>query len=247
MSDEGLLVEAKDTYGDVIEWATNLDTQRQTLRTIPYKPSISFKKLLDKYNAISNEPFLIEGVSPRTRSQTYQHIEQTLLPIKLERMRALPDLISNLQYAIGTDSHLIVDTNSPYITDGAALLVDNHAATVTIDCRYLFEQLPEIRDAIAAANIETISGALADSRDIANEGWSHICDLATAERYFSKALEAFCRELLGFQGGIRSILANLEPTISATSISAKIPITKLISDLLLEKQLKGMGRFINVS
>jgi hypothetical protein len=250
MPDEAVLYEARHHpyYAAVLDWAERLDGCILNLRLTPYTNRARFSELLSDYHRRSGAPPFINDV-PGTRSRAYQMLEEN---VKDEGVRSgardLIDLISNLQNAIDIEARLILDADSPYISD-RVLASPGQPASVDIDFANLFVAFPRLKDAIKGASLEKLSEALYESRTHALNGWRCIDELPVARIHFSSALKTFLTIIFGYEGGVRDVIDNLAmtPALSANaSVSALVPVGKFINYCLYKRALKGVGRFLNL-
>jgi len=249
INDDDLIKEAHSYYSDVIDWVEKLDSHKNKLRMQSFSLKCSYKDLLDNY--IRKQFGLIDYISfdaPTTRSMSYQAILNTNLSAKeVSEKKTLPDFVSNLQYAIGTNSKLIVDQMSNLFIDDN--LSEYPISSITIDIKGLISAYPELESRIISLSMSDISTARFKTRDKISEGWDYLSsgNKEMARLSFSDGLRLFIKDILQREIKVKDLL-DINANMSPKGVGFSLPIGKFIKWIIQEKQLqfKGISKFLNI-
>lgn len=197
ISDEDLLQEAQNHYGEVVEWAKLLDRDSENISIQPYNQIHSFETLLKEYTLgqLQYLDYLNVDV-PKSRSHGYQAITRNhKSPQGVRRRKQLLDFLSNLQNALGTNSKLIIEPDSPITYEPNR---KERLAYLTIDFNGLFASHPEIQSAVVESNSLKLSQALLLAKGEIDIGWESVGkNKRESRRHFTEGLRIFARNMIG--------------------------------------------------
>jgi hypothetical protein len=250
ISDADLIKEANDDlfYREIVEWVKKLDSDISKINIEPFNKSSYENLFLDYIEASQNRDFISYPV-PKSRSQAYQLIsDDHKQDIDIRKRKQLPDLISNIQYAIGTKSKLILEYSSPCVFDVKKDYIKYMPANVSIDIKSLLKKYPDVETAIIDSDLKKISIALNKSREEVDTAWKVINDKKLALKYFSKGLKIFLSNIVG-KDIIEENPIDLGYVLPKTPDSLgelKIHLNFLKRLRLRKKKFKGIDKFINI-
>jgi hypothetical protein len=172
-------------------------------------------------------------------------------------MKLVPDLISNVQYAIRTSSRLVLAAESPIRVEVAEELAKKEieVASVTLDLKGLLREFPEIEEAILGASLPHISSAFQKSKRKVNAAWEQLSlrDEDSARKTFEEGLRIFLEAILGKkpQSDLPGLVVNVVHRAVPEAVlefAIELPILKWITFSHWRKKwkLKGLDRFINI-
>jgi hypothetical protein len=243
-----LIKEANDDhfYREIVEWVKKLDSDISKINIEPFNKSSYENLFLDYIEASQNRDFISYPV-PKSRSQAYQLISDDYKQdIDIRKRKQLPDLISNIQYAIGTKSKLILEYASPCVFDVKKDYIKYMPANVSIDIKGLLKKYPDVETAIIDSNLKKISIALNKSREEVDTAWKVINDKKLALKYFSKGLKIFLSNIVG-KDIIEENPIDLGYVLPKTPDSlGELKIHLNFLKRLRKKKFKGIDKFINI-
>lgn len=179
MDDKALLSAAIQSafYPHIVEWARQLDAESSTLKInlSIVKPSYYelFRDYFETQEAFTTFDFL-EIQFPENRSETYSAIDSLSIPSsEKQKRKEIPNLISNISYAMETESKLIISESSPF-----EFIVQERSpeilASLYIDLKGLLSNYPELEDAIKNSAWKKIGEARYKAHPAVIEGWSFL-------------------------------------------------------------------------
>jgi hypothetical protein len=184
--DHELLRIARGYYGEIIEWADQLDKMfRQTnLRVIPFKNQTNFKEAA---TALFPAMKITFPEVPITRSGAYLTAKEIAHDqSEYEDQRRKINTTSNVQYAINVDARLVQNESNDPLTDLTKLPPDLRQSHLVINFEGLLSKFPELREAITNQGIRQRSEARAKARPSIELAWKQYL-----EQKFDQALENF--------------------------------------------------------
>ena len=253
MADEPLLAEASNYYGEIVAWAKRLDALSGDIVIRPYGQGPKYSELYGDYLTALGLPYLDP---PQTRSEAYSKI--SLLPdvdlqAQFDTLKSIPDLVSNVQYAINTQSRLILGSESVLEHKIELPETKEFVADIILDLNGLLSRYSEIEDAIASSSAEKISEALSKARKYVQQGWSllDIRDVSGAKRKLGAGLKVFARELAQKDMPSFPVRIILEPSFIAgkpPTFKVEIPPINVAVYLrwFVKWKLRGLDKFINI-
>jgi len=252
LSDNDLLSAASHDYKEIVEWAKILDEKQGSFGVSPYREALSFSDLFEEYSRYSSEfTFGKKGIIPKSRSGAYQIIEKEVPKGQQETSKEIPNFLSNLRYAMGTDSSLILDNQSRIITENSLDITD-HLSCITLDLNGIFDKFPELRDIIYTTDMKRHSALLYEVRKFTDQGWERVGlnKLVEAKNFFSKALSTYIYALMkNREKNEKDLLGTVSPKISVNEVSVELVTLPVpfLKNLSLKHKLKGLGKFIGVN
>ncbi len=246
ISDADLIKEANDDhfYREIVEWVKKLDSGISKINIEPFNVKSSYENLFADYiEASQNRDFSSYPV-PKSRSQAYQLISDDYRQdIDIRKRKQLPDLISNIQYAMGTKSKLILEYSSPCVFDVKKDYIKYIPANLSIDIKGLLKKYPDVETAIIDSDLKKISIALNKSREEVDTAWKVINDKKLALKYFSAGLKIFLSNIVG-KDIIEEAPINLGWVLPLSLGEIKIYLNFLKK--MHMKKFRGIDKFINI-
>jgi hypothetical protein len=258
ISTEDLIAEAArdEYYPEIVEWAEKLDKDISRLNVQPFATRANYETLFHEYlqadDRMQGLGFL-QFTVPKDRSEAYQQIAGIgKSELTKQQMRQLPDVLSNLQYALGTDSSLIVESDVSVVSNSSASSTLAFAR-LTIDFEGLFRKYEKVEDAIRNADLRTVSRALARSRRHINAGWAAIKDEQASRGHFAEGLRAFLTsldssEVAGSEG--LSFGFSYEPSGNPCSFGTagfRVDMSQgFLQRITRNFRFRGLAKFINL-
>jgi len=249
IDDDTLINEAYNYYPNVIEWAKKLDSFQSKLRIKPIVMKCSYKDLFSSYIRRQFDVInYIEFSLPISRSNSYQAIvNRSTSPDEISRKKQLPDFISGLQYAVETDSKLIVEQASNIFIEEE--LGYCKFADISIDIKGLISEYPSLEKGIIGLSMSEISLARYNSKIHIERGWSYLGsgNKEMARIYFTNGLQEFMKHILQAEVKEKDLL-DITAKISPGGFGIGIPVGKLVKWMLQETQIpfRGVGKFVNI-
>lgn len=238
ISNADLIKEANDDhfYREIVEWVKKLDSNISKINIEPFIVESNYENLFANYIEASQNRDFISYPIPKSRSQAYKLSDYHNKP-------DIPDLISNIQYAMGTKSKLILGYSSPCVFDVKKDSIKYMPANVSIDMKGLLKKYPDVETAISDSDLKKISIALNKSREDVDTAWKVINDKKLALKYFSKGLKIFLSNIVG-----KDIIEEA-PIDFGHVLPYSLGEVKIYPNFLkrlYKKEFKGLDKFINI-
>jgi len=253
LSDEALLEEANNYVGEIIDWAKQLDSVYNNIVVHPFGQGPHFKELYMDYLTGIGVPYL---EPPKERSEAYSKIAslQKIDSIsQFDTLRSVPDLVSNVQYAINTQSRLILSSDSILEHKIDLPGTKGFIADIVLDLKGLLSEYTEIEEAIVASNPSEIAIATNKARKHVQEGWDFVAEgeFAKARRKFGDGLKSFVKELVQQEIPSLPISISFEPAVipgQPPTFKVEIPFVNpaVYYRWFMKWKLRGLDKFINI-
>jgi hypothetical protein len=250
LSDTDLITEAKKYFNEIVLWAQLLDSQHENIIINPYGAGPTYNQLYSDYLMSIGLGYL---EAPKNRSIAYSKIRD-IHDVDFKICKSIPDLISNIQYAINTQSRLIIDSES--ILEHKIELPESKevVADIILDLNGILSKYNEIEDCIETLTIDKISQAISKAKKTTSEGWALLGKRANEKevrKKFVAGLKIFIKEII--QRDTPNIPFSVlfkPPVLPGEKPSFKIDFPAINKIVYLkwftEWKLRGLDKFINL-